>query len=126
MNSEWELSVQAEKQLYTVCITSVSDYEVEIWWRNQKNYQNQLQKLQNTALHKILEVFKTSSAAAMKLKADIKSVKIKLNKRCRKYILRVITLSENHLVRQRTLYSHSSEEINKQKISIKLNYLDWN
>ena len=50
-------------------------------------------------LYKILKVFKTSSAAAMKLKADIESVKIKLNKKCRKYILRVITLSENHSVR---------------------------
>ena len=30
LNSEWELSAQAEKQLYTVCITSVSDYKVEI------------------------------------------------------------------------------------------------
>ena len=126
MNSEWELSAQAGKQLYTACITSVSDYEVEIWWRNQKNYQNQLQKLQNTALHKILEVFKTSSAAAMKLKADIKSVKIKLNKKCRKYILRVIILSENHSVRQRTSHSYSSEEISEQKILIELNYLDWN
>ena len=126
MNSEWELSVQAEKQLYTVCITSVSDYEVEIWWRNQKNYQNQLQKLQNTALHKILEVFKTSSAAAMELKADIKPVKIRLNKKCRKYALRVITLSENHSVRQRTSHSYSLKEISEQKILIKLNYLNWN
>ena len=31
MNSEWGLSAQAGKQLYTACITSVSDYEVEIW-----------------------------------------------------------------------------------------------
>ena len=60
-------------------------------------------------LYKILKVFKTSSAAAMKLKADIESVKIKLNKKCRKYILRVITLSENHLVKQRTLYFYSLE-----------------
>ena len=35
----------------------------------------------------------------MKLEADIKSVKIKLNKKCRKYTLRVITLSENHIVK---------------------------
>ena len=30
MNSEWRLSAQAEEQLYTVYITSVSDYEVKI------------------------------------------------------------------------------------------------
>ena len=83
-----------------------------------------MQKLQNTALYKILKVFRTSSAAAMKLKADIESVKIRLNKKCRKYTLRVITLSENHSVKQRTSYSYSSEEISEQKILIELNYLD--
>ena len=83
-----------------------------------------MQKLQNTALYKILEVFRTSSAAAMKLKADIESVKIRLNKKCRKYTLRVITLSENHSVKQRTSYSYSSEEISEQEILIELNYLD--
>ena len=72
------------------------------------NYQNQLQKLQNTALHKILEVFRTSSAAAMELKADIEPVKVRLNKKCRKYALRVITLPENHSIRQRTSHSYSS------------------
>ena len=30
MNSEWRLSAQAEKQLYTAYITSVSDYDTEI------------------------------------------------------------------------------------------------
>ena len=34
MNSEWELLAQAEKQLYTAYITSVSDYNAEIWWKD--------------------------------------------------------------------------------------------
>ena len=62
----------------------------------------------------------------MELKADIESVKVKLNKKCRKYTLRVITLPENHSVRQRTSHSYSPEEISEQKIPIELNYLDWN
>ena len=60
----------------------------------------------------------------MKLKADIELVKIRLNKKCRKYTLRVITLPENHSVRQRTSHSYSPEEISEQKILIELNYLD--
>ncbi len=36
MNSEWELNVKSEKQLYLTCVTSISDYDVEIWWNNQK------------------------------------------------------------------------------------------
>ncbi len=34
MNSEWELNVKSEKQLYLTCITFISDYDVEIWWNN--------------------------------------------------------------------------------------------
>ncbi len=34
MNSEWELNVKSEKQLYLICITFISDYDVEIWWNN--------------------------------------------------------------------------------------------
>ncbi len=36
MNSEWRLNVKLEKQLYLTCVTSISDYDVEIWWNNQK------------------------------------------------------------------------------------------
>ena len=35
----------------------------------------------------------------MELEADIEPVKVRLNKKCRKYALRVITLPENHSVR---------------------------
>ncbi len=57
MNSEWELNVKSEKQLYLTCITSISDYDVEIWWNNQKSYLVKFRKLQNAALWKILSVF---------------------------------------------------------------------
>ncbi len=31
MNSEWRLNVKSEKQLYLTCITSINNYNVEIW-----------------------------------------------------------------------------------------------
>jgi len=34
MNNEWKLNVKSEKQLYLTCITSISNYDVEIWWNN--------------------------------------------------------------------------------------------
>ena len=40
-----------------------------------------------------------SSEAAMKVEANIKSVHVKLNKKCRKYTLKVITLSEDYCIR---------------------------
>ena len=62
----------------------------------------------------------------MELEADIEPVKVRLNKKCRKYALRVIILPENHPVRQRTPHSYPPEEISGQEIPIELNYLDWN
>ncbi len=57
INSEWELNVKSEKQLYLTYITFISDYDVEIWWNNQKSYLVKFCKLQNAALQKILSVF---------------------------------------------------------------------
>ena len=60
----------------------------------------------------------------MELEANIEPVRVRLNKKCRKYALRVITLPENHPIRQRTLLSFSSENEIGQEIPIELNYLD--
>ena len=57
-NTERDLSFQAMRQLYIACITSVADYEVPVWWNNQKFLLEKYQKLQNSALKKILEAFK--------------------------------------------------------------------
>jgi len=76
MNSEWELNVKSEKQLYLTCVTSISNYDVEIWWNNKKSYLNKFRKLQNAALRKILSAFWTSSIDAMQIKVEISSMKI--------------------------------------------------
>ncbi len=79
MNSEWELNVKSEKQLYLTCITSISNYDVEIWWNNQKSYLVKFRKLQNAALRKILSAFWTSSIDAMQIEVEILSVKMQLD-----------------------------------------------
>jgi len=76
MNSEWKLNVKSEKQLYLTCVTSISDYDVEIWWNNQKSYLVKFRKLQNAALRKILNVFQTSSINAMQIEVEILSMKM--------------------------------------------------
>ncbi len=79
MNNEWELNVKSEKQLYLTCITSISDYDVEIWWNNQKSYLVKFRKLQNAALRKILNVFQTSLIDAMQIEIEISSMKMQLD-----------------------------------------------
>ena len=78
------------RQLYVACIMSVADYEVPIWWDNQKILLDKYQKLQNLALRKILGAFKTSFIMAMELEAAISPPKIRFKKICMNYSLRII------------------------------------
>ena len=70
-NTERDFFFQAMRQLYIACLISVVDYEVSIWWNNQKYLLDKYQKLQNSALKKIFEAFKILFYMTMKLKAVI-------------------------------------------------------
>ncbi len=107
MNSEWKLNVKSEKQLYLTCITSISDYEVEIWWNNQKSYLVKFRKLQNAALRKILNAFRTSLINAMQIKVEISSMKIRLNQKCKNYAIWIVKLLKKHFIRKRTFITYS-------------------
>jgi len=125
LNSEWNLSAAASRQLYIVCIISISDYECQVWFNNQKDFLKSFQKLQNSALRKILEIFKTSSSSAMKIEVTICFFIVRFQKTCKLYALRIVCMTENHSIRQRTFIIYSSEyqtelDLNKNK------FLDWN
>ncbi len=127
MNSEWELNVKSEKQLYLTCITFISDYDVEIWWNNQKSYLVKFRKLQNAALRKILSVFWTSSIDAMQIEVEISSMKMQLDQKCKNYAIQIVELSKKHSIRKRTFISYSSQysiELNLDLNASK--YLNWN
>ena len=123
-NTEKGLSFQAIRQLYIACITSVADYGVPIWWNNQKFLLDKFQKLQNMALRKILGAFKTSPAIAMKLEAALPPPKVRFNRTCKNFALRILQMPKNHILRTRVsssflLYSLGTE-LDWSK------YLDWN
>ncbi len=127
MNSEWELNVKSEKQLYLTCITSISDYDVEIWWNNQKSYLVKFRKLQNAALRKILSVFQTSSIDAMQIEVEISSMKMQLDQKCKNYAIRIVELSKKHSVRKKTFISYSSQYSIELNLNLNaLKYLNWN
>ncbi len=127
MNSEWELNVKSEKQLYLTCITSISNYDVEIWWNNQKSYLVKFRKLQNAALRKILSAFRTSSIDAMQIEVEISSVKMQLDQKCKNYAIQIVELLKKHSIRKKTFISYSfqySIELNLDLNASK--YLNWN
>jgi hypothetical protein len=98
-NTEWGLSSMTSRQLYMTCISAISDYDSEIWWKNQKQFRNKLQKLQNAALKKILEAFRISSIVVMKIETNLKSINIRLDQKNKKLELRMLKMKKNHSIR---------------------------
>ena len=118
LNTERGLSFQAMRQLYIACIVSIADFGVPIWWNNQKFLLDKYQKLQNLALRKILGAFKTSPIMVMELEAAIPPPKVRFNKICMNYSLRIMQLFKNHLIKTRV--STNFPPYNNE------NELDWN
>src|SRR5437762_12412751 len=119
-NTERGLSFQVFRKLYIACIASVADYEVSVWWKNQQFLLDKFEKLQNSALRKILEAFRISSTAVMKIEAGIASVAVRFEKLCKNYSLKILQMQNSHSVKQRVSFnsSFSSENngINLAKI----------
>ena len=89
------------RQLYLACITSVTDYGSELWWKvNSKINLKPLQAIQNQGNRKILGVFKTAPSIPMELEAALPPPQIRLNHKSRRYILRVLKLSSKHPVKE--------------------------
>ena len=100
-NTEKGLSFQAMRKLYIACITSIANYEVSIWWKNQVFLLDKFKKLQNQALRRMLEAFKNSPITTMKIEAGILPVSIRFKKICKNYALRILKMQENHLIKLR-------------------------
>jgi hypothetical protein len=93
VNCNRGLTYQAMRQLYLVCITSIADYGVLIWWKGQKNLLKRYQKLQNNMLRKALEVFKPFFIVIMEIEAFILSIRIRFEKICQNYAYRTLLLN---------------------------------
>ncbi len=127
INNEWKLNVKSEKQLYLIYVMFISDYDVKIWWNNQKSYLVKFRKLQNTALRKILSVFWTSSIDAMQIEVEISLMKMQLNQKCKNYAIQIVKLLKKHSIRKKTFISYSFQywiELNQNLNTLK--YLNWN
>ena len=123
-NTEKDLTFQAMRQLYMACISSVADYGVPVWWNNQQHLLEKFQKLQNQALRKILGVFKTSPVSAMEIEASLPPCKVRFNKICKNYALRMLQMHEQHPIRLRVSSGYPPFENGIDLDWTK--FLDWN
>ena len=68
-----------------------------------------MQKLQNSALRKILGSFRTAPIGALEIESNIPSVKICMHRKMQKYALCTMKMTENHPIRIRTPISYPPE-----------------
>ncbi|EDN93481.1 hypothetical protein SS1G_09348 [Sclerotinia sclerotiorum 1980 UF-70] len=86
------------RQLYIAYVTSIADYGSILWWKRQNQFKKILQSLQNLALRKILEVFKTSPIKPMKIEAVLYPPEVQLNAGIKQYAFRLLKISPSHPV----------------------------
>ncbi len=103
-NTERKLSFQAMRRLYIACVASIADYGVSIWWKNQQYLLDKFNKLQNSALRRILEAFKTSSVSAMEIEALLSPTQVRFEKLCKNYALRILQMQDSHSIKQSLIY----------------------
>lgn len=96
------LGPHAMRQLYMACITSITDYGSQLWYKPEgvDSLLKPIQDIQNMALRKILGCFKTSPTRAVEIEAAIPPVKARLSGTVRKYALRASKLPKSHPISQ--------------------------
>jgi hypothetical protein len=124
-NTEWRLSSMTSRQLYMTCTSAISNYGSEIWWKNQRQFRNKLQKLQNAALKKILEAFRISSIVVMKIEANLKSINIRLDQKNQKLGLKMLKMKKNHSTKLK-ISNFSLENWNETRNDQSNEFSEWN
>ena len=111
-NTQRGLSLQALRQLYIACITTIADYRIQCWWKSKSrdHLLDRYQSLQNKALKLVLGAFRGSPSQAMEIEASIPPPRIRFKKLCNSYVLRILKFKENHAIKKACI-----EEINKDR-----------
>ena len=109
LRSEWGLSATSGRQLYIACVISIYNYGAEIQFKNQKQYIEQFQKLQNKAIRKVLGVFRTSPISPMEIKANLAPLELRIRQKIKRYAFRITQMDPDHPLRKRTPITYTPE-----------------
>ena len=97
-NTQKGLSFQAIRRLYMVCIISIADFEVQVWWKPGIPHKmvEKYQKLQNQAVRHMLGAFKSSPRRALEVEAAMMPPEVRFERLCNRYALRMINFNNKH------------------------------
>ena len=101
-NTQRGLSFRALRQLYIACVTSIADYGVQLWWSKSTTQHTirLFQQLQNRASRRLLGAFRGSPTKALELEAALLPPRIRFERACVNYSLRVKQLEQSHPIYQ--------------------------
>jgi ribonuclease HI len=102
-NTQKGLNAKGLRLLYIACVTSISDFGVQLWWKGEKTPENLIkpfQRLQNLAAARITGAFKGSPHKALELEAGLLPPKIRFEKACNLYSLRTLLFQNSHPITQ--------------------------
>ena len=98
-NTERGLTRGAMRQLYILTVFSVSDYGLELWFRNQRTQVKSIQTIQNNVMRRVAEAFKTTSIKALEAEIELMSTTQRLAHKHRTYATRMLQVADTHSVR---------------------------
>ena len=85
------ISCQTMKQLYVSCVRPIFEYASPVWYHKLTGqWKDEIQKIQNTALRKILGAFKSAPIKAMQRDAEILPVNIRMKEIRDRFAIRAI------------------------------------
>jgi len=110
-NTQKGLDSTANRRLYIACITSISDFGIQLWWNNRakKTLLLKYQKLQNAAIRQITGAFKNTPHKALEIEAAIPPPEVRFERLCNRYSIRSLVFNNNHPVR--SLINDISDEL---------------
>jgi hypothetical protein len=83
---------QTMKQLYISCVRPIFEYASPVWYHKLTGqWKNEIQKVQNTALRKILGAFKSAPVKAMQRDAEILLVNIRMKEIRDQFAIRAVS-----------------------------------
>ena len=100
------------RMMYNACVLPVLTYGCPIWYNKhkpQKHLLNELKKVQNVALRRILGAFRTTQTAALNVLAHVPPIELTIRKLSEGYALRLFRLAARNPVSLRLPNSYQEK-----------------
>ena len=95
------------RRIQIAVVQSVVLYGAELWWKNQKNHEKEIQKLINRQARSITGMYLTTPVATLMSESGLIPAHISLDFRQRKYVYRLLSLQ---ILYQRKIFFPSPYE----------------